>query len=200
MTRTHTIGFIAAIALLCTAAFAGIAYANPSYFAAGVSTNYSASSSPAYLTGTVGTSTTPVYDTASSTETVSGGVSYKADSVGLLVQFTASSSLTVLNIAIEYSQDGVDWYRNYVLDPMQNSASATSSVYSVTAPFVLAMRYASSTVVGGAATAANGPMTNAFRIPTPFRYTRAVLYTSGAGNGSSNATVWAKFVPSKEAR
>src|SRR5690348_6203297 len=80
---------------------ASFAYANPSYFATTVTTNSAASTSPAYMTPGTGTSTTPVYD--SYAQTVSGGGTYKADSAGLLIQFTAPSSNTVLNIAVEYS-------------------------------------------------------------------------------------------------
>ena len=139
------------------------ALANQSFFANGVTTGSAASTSPAYMT----------------------------PGTGMLIQFTASSTNSVLGIAVEYSQDGVDWYRNYVLDPNQVGTTTAPSILST--PFSTTWKFASSSL-GGANVAANSNYsTAAIMIPTPFRYTRVVFSITGA-----NGAVWAQLVPIKE--
>jgi len=187
---TRNLGFAAALLLAVTVGvlgFVAIAFANPSSFATGVTTNNAASTSPAYMTPGTGTSTTPVYDAYAQTN---AGATYKADIAGLLVQFTASSTNSVLNISVEYSQDGVDYYRNFVVDPNQIGTSTTP--FSLTTAFTTTWKYASSTVVGGVGVIGDRA-TAAIMIPTPFRYTRVVFSVTGA-----NGAVWAQLVPVKE--
>src|SRR4051812_48178680 len=117
----------AAVALLAPA---GVAFANPSSFANGVTTGSAASTSPAYMTPGTGTSTTPVFDAYA--QTVAGGQTSKADYAGLLMQFSASSTVSKLIGNVEYSQDNVDWYRNYLFDPTQTTG--TSTVNAVNSP------------------------------------------------------------------
>ncbi len=100
----------------------GTAFANPSGFANATSTAV-ATTTLKYMTPGTGTSTTPVYDAYA--QTFAGGSTSKADAAGLLVQFTASSSVSVLSANVEYSQDGIDWYRNFVIDPTQAGTSTT---------------------------------------------------------------------------
>jgi len=179
----------AVLVLLCGFGVPGVARANPSYFAVGTSTS-SASSSPAYMTPGAATSTTPVFDAYA--QTFNGGQTFKADSAGLLVQFTGSSTASVLNQSVEYSQDGIDWYRNFVIDPNQ-VGTTTWPAFTVGTPFSSSWKFASSSVGGAAPAANNKRSTAAVLVPTPFRYTRVVFSITG-GNGA----VWAQFVPIKE--
>lgn len=165
-------------------------HANPSTFAISTSTS-AATTSPRYMTAGNSTTTTPVYDAYA--QTLSGGQTFKADLAGLLVRFAASSTATTLNTNVEYSHDGIDWYRNFVMDPMQ-PATTTAPVFTLGNPFSSAWRFASSTVGGAAVNAAGGATsTAAMLIPTPFRFTRVVFSLTG-GNGA----VWAQLIPIRE--
>jgi hypothetical protein len=179
----------AVLSVIALFAVAGTAQANPSYFAIGTSTN-AATTSPAYMTPGTGTSTTPVFDAYA--QTLNGGVTSKADTAGLLVLFTASSTNTVLNASVEYSQDGIDWYRNFVVDPNQTGTS-TAPVFSVGNPYSFSWQFASSTVGGTAVASTSNRSTAALLIPTPFRYTRVVFTMTGTAGA-----VWAQLVPIKE--
>lgn len=181
--------FLLLLALLAVFGVAGTAHANPSYFATATSTA-AATTTPAYMTPGTATTTTPVYDAYA--QTTNGGLTAKADYAGLLVQFTASSTASKLTGNVEYSQDGIDWYRNYVFDPSQTSATSTAN--NINAPFMISWQFASSTV-GGAAQTNTNRSTAAMLIPTPFRYTRVVFSMTGA-----NGAVWAELVPIKEQR
>lgn len=167
---------------------AGTAHANPSTFAVGTSTS-AASTSPAYMTPGAATSTTPVYDAYA--QAFSGGATFKTDFAGLLVQFSASSTATVLNQSVEYSQDGIDWYRNFVLDPKQMGTTTMALV--LNNPFSTSWQFASSSVGGAAVASTSKRSTATMLIPTPFRYTR-IVYSLTGGNGA----VWAQLVPIKE--
>lgn len=166
-----------------------VAHANPTYFTAGVSTNNAASTSPTYMTPGTATSTTPVYDSYALT---TGGVQYKADSAGLLVQYIASSTATVFNENVEYSQDGIDWYRNFALSPSQ--MSTTTWPFALTTPFSSTYKFASSSLDGASFASSSQNMSSAaMLVPTPFRFLR-VYFTVSGGNGA----VWAQIVPTKE--
>jgi len=186
MTNTHS--FLGTVILTALVSFPAFAYANPSFFAIGTSTS-AATTSPAYMTPGTGTSTTPVYDAYAQTF---AGTPYKTETAGLLVQFSASSTNTVLGLGVEYSQDGIDWYRNFLIDGTQSGT--TTSPFVLTAPFSMTWKFASSTL-GTASTANPTTTTAAIAIPTPFRYTRVVFSMTG-GNGA----VWAQLVPIKEQR
>lgn len=169
--------------------FVSVAYANPTFFANGVTTGNAASTSPAHMTPGTGTSTTPVYDSYGQTF---GGTPYKTEFAGLLVQLSASSTNTVLNMAVEYSQDRIDWYRNFLIDPSQYGT--TTSQFALFAPFSVTWKFASSTL-GPASTISPTTTTGALMIPTPFRYMRVIFSMTGA-----NGAVWAQLVPIKEQR
>lgn len=182
-----SVGFAVLAAFL---SFAGFAYANPSFFGNGVSTNSAASTTPAYLTAGVSTSTTPTFNAY--TQTASGGATSKSDNALLVIQLTASSSNTVLNLAVEYSVDGIDWYRNFVIDPLQTSTS--SITVALNTPYSIQQKFASSTVGGIGLTNANSTVgKSAIMVPTPAQYTRVVASLTG-GNGA----VWMNLVPIKQ--
>jgi hypothetical protein len=168
----------------------GMAHANPSSFANGVTTGNAASTSPAYMTPGAGTSTTPVFDAYA--QTMSGGATSKVDQAALLVQFTASSTTSVLNIAVEYSQDAIDWYRNYIIDPTQ---VGTTTALGIGTPFSTTWKFASSSVGGAVVPANSNRSTATILVPTPLRYTRIVASMTGA-----NGAVWMQLVPIKEQR
>lgn len=176
---------IASLAILLGGA--SFAFANPSYFATGASTNNAASTTPAYMTPGLATSTTPTYNAYGSSATQK----FAANTAGLVQQFCASSTATVLNTSIEYSVDGIDWYRNFVFAPSQTGTTTIARV--LTTPFSLSQQFASSSLKGLAVAGNNSCTYTATTIPTPFQYIRVVSSLTG-GNGS----VWNQLVPIKE--
>lgn len=188
MFKKHSLAIgIAGIALLSLIG-AGIAYANPSYFGPGVSTNNAASTSVAYLIPGAATSTTPVLDAY----TPSGqSTKFKVNQASVAIQFTASTTNSILTATIEYSNDNVDWYRSYVVD--SNGMGTSTNPFYVTTPDQLSWKFASSSV-GGVGIGATSNMSTAYIIiPTPARYTRIVFSIAGA-----NGAVWAYITPIKE--
>jgi hypothetical protein len=186
MKRTYKI-IAALVGIAALLAGATIAEANPSYFANGVATSV-ATSSPAYMTPGAATSTTPTYDSYVPT---TKSQTFKADRLGLLQQFCASSTATVLNTSVEYSQDGIDWYQNFIVDSIQ--AGTTTTPYVLVTPFSATQKFASSSLNGAPVAANNNCRNNALIIPTSFRYVRVVQSVTG-GNGS----IWDQLVPTKE--
>lgn len=173
--------YLIIIAVIGIFGITGTALANPSYFSTGVKTD-TETSSVDYLTPGTGT-TTLTYDTYVSGQTT------KADSAALLTQFAGSSTAAILGINLEYSQDGIDWYK----DNLDLGATTTQSVSLNTAKSY-SWNFASSTVGGGVVTNANGATsTKIFTVKTPTRYIRAIYTITGA-----NGAIWATLIPSKE--
>ena len=185
--RFTAVGILLGV-LLMLAGSARIAHANPTIFASATTTKSAASTSAAFMTPGTATSTL-VYDAHAQTL---GGGTYKTDFIGLLVQFSASNTSATLNLSVEYSQDGIDWYRNFVADPTQ--FGTTTPAAQIATPFTTTWKFASSTL-GGATSSDAVRSTAAMIIPSPFRYTRLVSTMTGA-----NGAVWAQFVPFKESR
>jgi hypothetical protein len=179
----------AALSLVMLFGFAVTARANPSSHAGPISTS-AATSTPSFMTPGTATTTTQVYDSYAST--TRGGLTTKADSAFVTVIFTASSTATVLGWMVEYSQDNIDWYRNYVIDPNQMGTTTPAITIGAT-PVASSWKFASSSVGGAAVLGTNNVATAAFLIPTPARYTRIVFYLTG-GNGA----VWAQITPIKQ--
>lgn len=166
------------------------AKANPSYFTPTVQTA-TATTSPSYMTP--GTSTTTLTFDSHYVNTL--GNNTKADSAVLLTQFAGSSTASTLHLEIEYSQDGVDWYRDNLMS--LNGISTTTQVMNVSPFNSMDWKFASSTVGGKNLTAASGATsTKAIIIPTPTRYVRVVYSLNIVANGSG--AVWAQIVPSKQ--
>jgi len=186
--------FVPVLALVAVMGFGNAekAHANPSAYAVATSTS-AATTSPSYMGAGTGTTTTPTYDAYA--QTVSGGATYRADFAGMLIRFAASSTATTLKATAEYSHDGIDWYRSFVIDPNQ-PATTTAPVFNLANPFSFSWTFASSTIQGAGLTNANSATsTAAVLVPTPFRFTRVVFSMTG-GNGA----VWAQFIPIKEQR
>lgn len=165
--------------------FTGVAYANPVYFATGTTTSAS-TSTPAYMTAGNSTSTLTFNSYAPLSQSLHTG----ATQVGLLVQFSGSSTSAVLNMATEYSMDGVDWYRNFITSPFQ--LGATTSPFVIQTPYSMSWKYASTTLDGGIVNIP-GMSTAGFILPSPFEWIREVFTISGA-----NGAIWAAMVPLKE--
>lgn len=166
---------------------AGVAYANPSFFSTGVTTNNAASSTPAYMTPGTATSTTPVYNAYGTT----ASQKFAANSAGLLQRLCASSTATTFKTTVEYSADGVDWYANFVFDPSQTGTTTITRV--LTSAYNMSMQFASTSLQQASIAANNNCTTVATTIPTPFQYIRVVTSLTGA-----NGSVWNQLVPVKE--
>lgn len=178
--------FILGFSVAATLVGGASVYANPSFFAPQAMTS-TATSSPAFMTPGAAT-TTLVYDSYNLNGTNQPIVNdpTSAQSATLAIQFSASSTASVLNIGVERSQDGIDWYQDNL-----NSLATTSGSDSINVPSTFSWTYASSTI-GGLPNTGNriGKLIN---IPTPTRYTRIIFSLTG-----TNGAVWAEFIPQKE--
>lgn len=157
--------------------FALPTHANPSYFlrcsVTGCPQQSLATSSPAYLAAGTATSTI-VFDT---TRAGSNG----SDSAVLLTQFTASSTAAKLVIAIQYSQDKIDWY-----DANTYNQSTTSPVQDATTAQTFLLSAPSTT---------SSSTLKAITVATPTKWIRAIFtIPAGAGNGAA----WAEFVAKQQ--
>lgn len=146
----------------------GIAHANPGFFGIQVSTAVATSTLKQIIPGTA--TSTLVFDSYGS------GQQYVPDSLALLLQATASSTSSTVQVAFQFSQDGIDWYTN---NPFLGTATTTQYINN---PFIYQFTAVS--------TATN---TDMLSTPVPTRYVRAVISAVGA-----NSQIWATFVPKKQ--
>ena len=147
--------------------------------------------------------TTLVYDSQQSdgTNQTNNGNTYLTDEATLLVQFTASSTTSILGIGFEYSNDvgcgaaptTCDWYKNNLINPL--ALSTTTTTIGLQTPITYSWTFASSSVGGVGVTSSNNRDTKVISVPTPMRYVRAVFTVSGA-----NGAVYAQFLPKKETK
>lgn len=188
MNRTKLI--VIAAAILALFGGASLVLANPTFIGPTVQTA-NATTTPAYMTPGTAT-TTLVYNSRNdTTNPVTGPTksnSVKADSVTFLIALTGSSTLSTAKVTFEYSNDGIDWYQNY-LPLFGFSTSTVSTVFQN--PIAFTFPFASTTV-GGAAGAATIDRI-AVTVPVPVNDVRAVVTLTGA-----NAAVFAQFVPIKQ--
>lgn len=173
------IAFIGAV--LVTLGLASVAHANPSYFVPTVQ-SAPATTTVNYMTSGTATTTLPVYDSFNS------GSTYKTDFAVLLEQFIGSSTSSVLNTNIEYSQDGVDWYQDGIIQ----NATTTQPVNITAANYYT---FAWTGKQAGGLAGSNATSTRAIMIPTPLRFTRVVL---SMPVGSAAGATWAQIVPIKQ--
>lgn len=157
------------IALALTFGIAMNVSANASYFMPLV-TSSTATSSPSTINPTA--STTLVLDS------YTYGSTFATNQVTLLVQHTASTSASILGIAVQYSQDGIDWF--------DNNLTPTSTI-----PTVQDITLAKTFSLSGNVTAST--TRKAITLGTPTRFIRAVFTSIVA-----TSTVWAEFVPMRE--
>lgn len=191
---------VAAVLLLVTS----WAHANSSYFSTYAKTAVATSTLVYQTPGTA--TTTLVYD---SYQCQRVGSSYcnttgsnevgtqnfmSADSATLLLQFTASSSISKININFEYSDDGIDWYQASPPSLVPGYATSTTSITLNSIP-QYSWTFASSTVGGQGLIAGYNSDARAIPVNTPVRYIRAVLTCA---LGGANCAMWAEFVPKKQ--
>lgn len=172
--------------------FAGIALANPLFFGSNAQTSI-ATTTPVFLVvaTSIATTTGPVYDSyeVNGTNEVNQGQVNSPNTAALLIQFTASSTTSVLGWTYEYSQDAVDWYSDDVLN--LPTTSTTTSVSIINAQIWV---FASSTIGGQVPGTSNNIANKIVNVPVPTRYVRPVFYISSTARGA----IWAQFVPKKE--
>jgi hypothetical protein len=163
-----------------------IASANPSHFLPTVKTA-AATTTPNYLTPGTGT-TTLTYDSYTTS------IPDALDSAVLMVQFTGSSTASTLNIAIQYSDGGDDYYQDG--QGWANYASSTKT-FDISQIYQYSWQYASTSRAFLFGSNVTGTSTDyrIIRIPTPTRFVRAVFTLP---QGSLNGAVWAKWLPEQE--
>lgn len=176
---------VALSAIFAILLLAPSAHANPLRFPATVTTS-SATTSPVFLTPGTATSTV-TYDAWAN-----GGGSQAFDKATLLLQMTASSTSTTYNVSVEYSQDGIDWYSDALL---QSVTGTSSQRYSVNTPIGYSITYASTTPGGAIVPATANTAYRALTIPTPTRFVR--VFTALA-IGGTNGAIWQQIVGQKQ--
>ncbi len=194
--------FIASAVTLAVFAFALVAYANPFYQAgsAQVSTSGAATlgATSTKVVMTPGTATsTPVYDSYEvlGTNQANTGNNTLAQNVAILVDGLASSTLTTVSIACEYSANwngtNGDWYQNEILAASTTSGGVQNVGLANSYSFAFA---SSSSLVGGSGNVvSNNRFSKLVTCPVPVRFVRAVVTITGA-----RAMIWTAIVPTKE--
>lgn len=159
--------------------------ANPLQFVPTVQTA-TATTSPSYMTSGKATSTL-VFDS------YAVGQIKATDQAVLFLSLSASSTSTIFNTDIEYSQDNIDWYQDG--GTFENGFATTTKPFNLSQVNEYAWQFSSSTAGLPAPSASNATSTRALYIKTPTRYVRAV-FTLPAG--STAGAVWAQWVPSRQ--
>ncbi len=175
--------------------------ANPQgFYQSFIGTN-TATTSITYMTG--GTATTTIYWDAG----FNGASAQGSESAIALVQFTASSTSSTLQVYQEFSQGvpGVncvstptacDWYQ-MTPTALNGYATTTADVgYNLSTVPLFSWKFASSTIGQIAQISTNNLDTRAITIQTPTRYTRLNFVLKPITNG--NGAVWADIVAKKQ--
>lgn len=192
MKLKYIIGGLCLVALLVV----GVAYvhANPSQ----ILTNPTAvaTTTIVYMTGGTAT-TTNAFDTQKDGQ-------YVPETSTLEIQFTASSTASVLTWQYEYS-DGIvgidctatplacDWYS----DSLTVSSASSTPSSNLTQINSFTWTFASSTIGGLAVSTTNNRASKIVNVRTPVRYVRAVF---SCGAGGQPCAVWSNFQAKKENR
>lgn len=163
--------------------FATLASANPLYVSSKASTAIATTTVVYQGTGTA--TTTLVYDSyeSSGTNQQNNGNITVPNTIALAIQGTASSSSAIINIACEYSDDGIDYYQNEIFP------ATTTNPINISVPNTFTFGVASSTVGG---VAFNG-YKKLFTCPVPTRFVRAIITNTGAQIG-----FYSSFLPLKQ--
>lgn len=185
MKRIHY--FILAIAIFASSGFYFTARANPSFFVR--SQSATATSTVSYMTPGTATTTIPSFDLG-----VSGAQG--ADSAVLALQFTGSTTpnnsavaTTTYNVAIEYSQDNVDWYSD-----SYSQFGTTTVAQNITTQTSRSISLGTQTIKGSLI-ASTTPTKVVINVPSPMRYVRAII---SVAIGSTNGSVWGEFVAKRQ--
>lgn len=108
-------------------------------------------------------------------------------------QFTASSTLSTLNITFQYSMDQLTWFGDDIINA-DNATTTPFSSISRTNSYNYTFASTSPTV---GTTGATSTETRLINVPTPTRYVRAVFTIFP---GALNGAVWAEFVSKRQNR
>lgn len=181
MTITKNIKFagviVALLALLGIMGYAASVQANPLRFPPAVTTA-SATTSATFLTVAGATTTLVTYDSYANNGISGGGSTQALDQAAVLIQLAASSTSSQLNLTVQHSQDGIDWYDDEVFTP-------TSAGYNnILNPVVFTWLAASTATTS-----------KAMVVKTPLRYMRVQAKISGAAGA-----VWAAIQPQKQSQ
>lgn len=192
-TKYLSIGALSVLLFVLIFATFYTAKANPSYFSRFQVA--AATTTVAYLV--------PGTSTATSTLPIDLGVngSQGADSSAFLVQFTGSSTASILNITFEYSQGGngadcvatptsCDWYKDSLFGA--NIATTTTNV-DLDIANNYQLTFASTTVGNQLGNATR--TTRIIELSTPTRFIRAILTLSP---GSFNGAAWFEFITKRQ--
>lgn len=161
------------------------AHANQSSFCIGNSTS-GATTSPTFMTPGTATTTLSLTNTISRCTDRSTALTESY----LLIQFTASSTNSQLNINLEYSMDGIDWYQNSLSDQ-----ATTSPQRSIAVAQTYAWKFASSTPGLPAGSASTNRDARIIKVESPTQWVRAVF---ALNPGGANGAVWAIFIGKQE--
>lgn len=148
--------------------------ANPSFF---IRSGNGATSTPlGFLSPGAATTTIPVFD-------LGVGGAQGADSAILALQFTGSTTpttaavaTTTYNVALEYSQDNIDWY------------SSTGGGFATTTTL-------GTQTLNGTLIASTTPTKIFLVVITPTRYIRGLI---SIPNGSTRGSVWGEFIAKRQ--
>ncbi|MBX4216149.1 hypothetical protein KW797_04340 [Candidatus Parcubacteria bacterium] len=146
---------------------------------------------------TVGT-TSPTYMTAGkSTTTVTTSAcadsAFALNGLALVEQFTGSSTASVLQMNIQDSIDGVDWYER-----APNENATTSALFGFTGASVLRHTFSSTSPSMGVVDSTNSAVSYRVILIQPLlRYTRVVF---SIPVGATAGGVWAKLIGWREIR
>lgn len=171
-----------------------ITEANPLEFLVENSTTGSVTASTTafgFLSPGAGTTTVPAYDTYN----YGNANTYATNGLALALQFTGSttptsaqSATTTYNVALEYSQDNIDWYSDGI-------NATTTALVTLTNGYVRAITLGTQSTQGRVV-ASTTPTKMLLTIQAPTRYVRAIVTIP---QGSTNGSVWGSFIGQKQA-
>lgn len=165
----------AGLVLLGIVLFAGTIHANPLRFPPQVA-SAAATTTATFLTTAGATTTLATYDSYANNGVSGGGSTQALDKATVLLQFAASSTSSLLNVTVQHSMDGIDWYDDEIFMP-------TSAAYvSILNPTVYTW------LAAGTATSSK-----AVSVAAPLRFVRVQAKISGAAGA-----VWAAIQPQKQ--
>lgn len=180
---------VAGLMILAALVFsAGVVKANPSYF----QNAYSNAATTTVVYMTPGTATTTLSYDAGSAASNSG-----ADGAFLLVQYTASTSINILRMRIEHSQDNIDWYPETVNNIGQavNSNATSTQLFGDASAYKWQVSSTTASTDGLMGSGTAGRIHLSMEIKTPTRYTRVIFWNRiTEGNGA----LWAQLTAKKQ--
>jgi hypothetical protein len=175
--------------------------ANPSFFLRGRSAALTTTLN--YMTPGAATST---IGSLASDGTVLGyldlgqGGAQGADSAVLALQFTGSTTpsnaavaTTTFSVAIEYSQDNVDWYSD-----SYSGFGTTTVAQNFTTQHTQTVTLGTQ-LLNGVLVASSTATKILFNVPTPTKYVRAIVSIPTNVTNNLNGAVWGSFVAKRQA-